>query len=127
MAAEIERKFLLRKVGERAWITAKRGSGAVREEVEVALAADQFDALWPLTEGKRLHKDRYRVPLDEGLGAEIDVYGGALEGPVTAEVEFDDEAQEGSFQPPSWLGAEVTGDHRYANQSLAREGLPDDA
>ncbi|MDX6412425.1 MAG: hypothetical protein QOE91_1941, partial [Gaiellaceae bacterium] len=28
------------------------------------------------------------------------------------------------FSPPAWLGDEVTGDKRYANQSLATHGAP---
>jgi CYTH domain-containing protein len=43
---------------------------------------------------------------------------------VLAEVEFT--SQEGSekFQPPDWLGEEVTDDTRYKNQSLAQKGAP---
>ena len=62
------------------------------------------------------------MPLGSGLEAEVDVYEGDLAGLVTAEVEFGFERQSRSFQPPAWLGEEVTGDRRYANQSLALEG-----
>src|SRR5256885_15827846 len=55
----------LRKIGERYSLTLKRGTGNVREEREVELAATQFDALWPATEGKRLVKTRYEIPLAE--------------------------------------------------------------
>lgn len=155
MAAEIERKFLLdepaerlqgcssvtieqgylaisevaevrlRKAGERLLLTAKRGQGEVREEVEIEVGADQFGALWPLTEGQRLRKTRYLVPLGDGLDAEVDVFADGLEGLVTAEVEFESEEQSRTFQAPSWLGQEVTDEHRYANQTLALHGLPE--
>ena len=50
------------------------------------------------------------------------MYDGAQEGLVTAEIEFPSlEASEG-FAPPQWIGREVTGDARYANQSLALAG-----
>jgi adenylate cyclase len=154
MAAEIERKFLLdeppdwlpacasvrieqgyvaiaeasevrlRKADDRHRLTAKRGHGEVREEAEVDLTADQFDPLWPLTEGQRLQKTRYRAPLDGGLEAEIDVYAGQLEGLVTAEVEFGSPAASRDFTPPPWLGEEITGDDRYANQTLVLDGVP---
>lgn len=109
-------------------LTVKRGGGEVREEAEVPLNEKQLDALWPFTDSLRLAKTRYSVPLrDRGLTAEVDVYAGDLEGLVVAEVEFDSpEASEG-FQPPDWLGTEVTGDDRFANQSLARDGRPADA
>ena len=108
----------LRKSGERYTLTFKRGSGNVREEREVELTATQFDALWPATEGKRLVKTRYEIPLGE-LTVEIDVYHERHEGLVVAEVEFDEKEAARNFRPPDWLGADVTGDPRYSNQLLA--------
>ena len=108
----------LRRTGDRYSLTFKRGSGNVREEREVDLTAEQFDALWPGTEGKRLVKTRYEIPLGDRV-VEIDVYHDRHEGLVVAEVEFDDEEAARNFQPPDWLGADVTGDPRYSNQLLA--------
>ena len=108
----------LRKSGERYLLTFKRGSGSVREEREVELTADQFDALWPATDGKRLVKTRYEIPLGDRV-VEIDLYHERHEGLVVAEVEFDDEQSAKEFQPPNWLGDDVTGDPRYSNQLLA--------
>jgi adenylate cyclase len=108
----------LRKSGERYSLTFKRGAGNVREEREIELGADQFDALWPATEGKRLVKTRYEIPLGEHV-VEIDVYHEKHEGLVVAEVEFDEEDAARNFQPPDWLGDDVTGDPRYSNQLLA--------
>jgi len=154
MAAEIERKFLLqepphwppsrsririeqgyvvvgdevevrlRRAGEKRLLTVKHGRGEVREEIEIDLGESQFEGLWSLTDSRRLRKTRHLVPLGSGLDAEVDVYEDDLEGLVTAEVEFGSEAQSGSFQAPAWLGAEVTGDDRYANRSLALHGFP---
>ena len=108
----------LRKAGERYSLTYKRGTGNVREEREVELTATQFDALWPATEGKRLVKTRYEIPLGERT-VEIDLYHDRHEGLVVAEVEFDEEEAAKNFQPPDWLGDDVTGDPRYSNQLLA--------
>jgi adenylate cyclase len=108
----------LRKSGEQHSLTYKRGVGNVREEREVELTAEQFDALWPATEGKRLVKTRYEIPLGDHV-VEIDAYHGKHEGLVVAEVEFDDEGVARNFNPPEWLGADVTGDPRYSNQLLA--------
>lgn len=114
----------LRRIDGELLLTAKSGHGEVREEVEVAIEPAAFEALWPLTAGQRVRKVRHYVPLGGGLRAEIDVYAGALDGLRTAEVEFDSRAQAERFVPPPWLGAEVTGDERYANQRLATQGLP---
>jgi adenylate cyclase len=108
----------LRTYGDQFSLTYKRGIGNVREEREVGLTVDQYLALWPATEGKRLFKTRYKIPFGDHV-VEIDVYGGRHEGLVVAEVEFDDEETAINFQPPDWLGDDVTGDPRYSNQLLA--------
>jgi CYTH domain-containing protein len=124
LAIAAETEVRLRKADNQRLLTVKRGAGEVREEVEVALDPEQFDALWPLTEPRRLEKSRYLVPLDDGHSAEVDIYRGDLEGLAVVEVEFDSEAQSRDFRGPAWLGEEVTGDGRYANQRLALDGLP---
>jgi CYTH domain-containing protein/CHAD domain-containing protein len=114
----------LRRAGGELLLTAKTGHGEVREEVEVPIEPRAFEALWPLTAGRRVRKVRHYVPLREGLRAEVDVYAGDLDGLRTAEIEFDSREQADGFEPPGWLGAELTGDARFANQSLATDGLP---
>jgi CYTH domain-containing protein/CHAD domain-containing protein len=132
-AATIEQGYLasdergevrLRRIGGELLLTAKRGHGEVREEVEVPIDPGAFEALWPLTADRRVRKVRHYVPLGEGLRAEIDVYEGSLDGLRTAEIEFGSREGADAFVPPPWLGAELTGDGRYANQTLATEGLP---
>jgi CYTH domain-containing protein len=113
----------VRRKGSKHTLTVKTGSGLARGEEELELAAADFDRLWPLTDGRRVVKTRYLVPLAGGLTAEVDVYEGALEGLLTAEVEFPDEAAAHAFAAPEWMGEDVTGDARYANQSLAVNGL----
>ena len=114
----------LRRMDDDRTLTVKAGAGLVRVEEALALGAADFDALWPLTRDRRIVKTRYRVPLDDGLTAEVDIYEGALAGLLVAEVEFADEAASEAFAAPDWLGREVTGDDRYANRELAVHGLP---
>jgi CYTH domain-containing protein/CHAD domain-containing protein len=122
IAGEVEVR--LRRTGDRRLLAAKLGHGELRWETEIALGVNQFDALWPLTESRRLRKTRHRVPLGDELEAEVDLFEGDLAGLITAEVEFESERQSRDFRPPAWLGKEITGEHRYANQSLVREGAP---
>jgi CYTH domain-containing protein len=105
-------------------LTVKRGTGLERQEVEVPLSAEAFATLWPLTAGRRVDKVRY-VGKERGYVVEVDVYHGALDGRVVAEVEFSDVKASQAFEPPTWFGPEVTGDQRYANQHLACQGWPD--
>ena len=58
--------------------------------------------------------------------AEVDEYAGALDGLVVAEVEFADEETARGFEPPAWFGRELTDDWRYANRSLAGDGMPEE-
>ena len=113
-----------RKDGTTNVITVKLGIGLVRGEEEWEIEPARFDALWPLTVGRRVVKTRYFVPLEDGLVAEVDVYDGDLDGLVTAEIEFPDEATALAYAAPSWLGVDVTEDPRYANRTLALEGIP---
>lgn len=112
----------LRRRGDERLLTVKGGSGELREEVETEIGRDHFEQLWPLTEPRRLAKTRRRASVGDGLEAEVDVYEGELEGLVVAEVEFPDAKQAERFQPPGWLGSEVTGEERYSNRVLAEDG-----
>jgi adenylate cyclase len=114
----------IRRAGDKTTLTVKSAPGLVRVEEEIAIDGARFDALWPLTEGRRLVKTRYLVPLEDGLAAEVDEYGDALHGLWTAEVEFPSVEASEAFAAPAWLGDEVTGDERYANRSLALDGAP---
>jgi CYTH domain-containing protein len=113
----------LRRKGEKLVLTAKRGAGISRDEAEVELDPEVFERLWALTEGRRLHKRRHVIPQGD-LTVELDVYEGDLEGLVVAEIEFDSEDDAGRFEPPDWIGEEVTGDERYLNETLATRGAP---
>ena len=108
----------MRKAGDTYSLTYKRGRGNTREEREIELTREQFDILWPATEGRRLTKTRYDVPLADRV-VEIDVYTGKHEGLVVAEVEFPNEESAREFRVPDWLGEDVSRDPRYSNQLLA--------
>lgn len=113
----------LRRRDDEHLLTIKGGSGKVRSEEELELEPERFESLWPLTEGRRVSKTRYLIPLGE-LTAELDRYEGELAGLTVAEVEFESEDDADGFEPPDWLGDEVTGDERYSNQRLATDGIP---
>jgi CYTH domain-containing protein len=99
--------------------TVKEGTGLVRLEIEESVAPDVFDALWPLTAGRRLRKRRHRVAEGE-LTWEIDQF--LDRDLVLAEVELP--APEVEVAIPAWLAPwvqrEVTDDPAYGNFELSR-------
>ncbi len=120
----------IRRIGEAYYLTVKRGRGVEREEYESEIDGDLFDLLWPASEGARIYKTRYVVPLERdeetstagypGHTIEVDQFGGQLSGLYLVEVEFSDADAAESFVPPNWFGSEVTDDERYSNGNLAR-------
>jgi adenylate cyclase len=113
----------LRKVGERYFETYKGSGRLQRTELEIELSYDQFSTLWPGTENRRLEKTRYQIR-EAGQKIELNVFRGNLEGLVLAEIEFPSREKSREFEPPNWLGEEVTEDSRYKNQNLAQNGAP---
>jgi adenylate cyclase len=113
----------VRRKGDHTVLTVKRGHGLDRGEQELAISAELFEALWPLTEGHRIEKTRYELPHGD-LTIELDEFGGELEGLLVAEVEFASLEASEAFAEPDWLGREVTENPAYANRTLAERGRP---
>jgi len=145
MAIEIERKFLVvgddwrqapavpyaqgylnrdkqrtvrvRVVEASAWLTIKgANSGATRAEFEYAIPVADALQMLALCDGPLVRKLR-RVIVHAGATWEVDEFQGDNAGLVVAEIELASEDE--AFEPPPWLGAEVTHDARYFNSSLA--------
>jgi len=95
--------------------------GLARQEFEYPLPAEDGEQMLSLRTGRVIEKRRHLVP-HHGLVFEVDVFEGALEGLVIAEVELPDESHE--LRPPAWLGREVTHDRRYYNADLANSKAP---
>jgi CYTH domain-containing protein len=114
----------VRRIGDEAVLTVKRGSGEVRLEQEIPVPRGAYASLWELTEGRRVVKDRHYVEAGGDLVYEGDVYHGALAGLAVVEVEFRAPEDSGAFRPPDWFGRELTGDDRYSNANLAVHGMP---
>jgi len=114
----------IRQAGDRCTLTTKAqvpGLGMVaRHEVEIPLSIRDFEALWPLTAGERVEKQRYLIPLGN-LTAEVDCFDHGLQ---MVEVEFQTLEAAQVFEPPSWFDREVTNDPQFTNTWIARHGNP---
>jgi CYTH domain-containing protein len=111
----------VREKGSQQFITIKAGRGTVRLQEEIRILRRHFAALWPLIRGASISKIRYRIAHQRNT-IEVDVFQGRHRGLVTAEVEFRSRREADSFKRPAWLGREITGVRRYANEVLARRG-----
>ena len=113
----------IRQYGENHVLTIKEGRGLKRREIEIEISPQQFQALWPSTEGRRLEKVRSLVK-HGALLVEVDRYYGDLEPLLIAEVKFSSVEESERFEKPDYFGDEVTDEDAYKNFSLANNGLP---
>jgi CYTH domain-containing protein len=99
--------------------TIKIGTGLSRSEFEEPIPEHVFLSLWPMTQGSRVHKRRYRVPAGD-LTWEIDEF--LDRDLVLAEIEVPSEDTEVVL--PDWLLValvrEVTEEQEFSNVQLAK-------
>jgi CYTH domain-containing protein len=124
LAHDEHREVRIRQYGNNHFLTVKEGSGLTRRETEIEISPQQFLALWPSTEGRRLEKVRSLVS-QGAFQVEIDRYLGDLGPLIVAEVEFSSVEESERFEKPDYFGQEVTGEDGYKNLSLAIHGIPD--
>jgi len=118
LAAAPDKTVRVRIIGKQAFLTIKGPtSGITRSEFEYEIPEADAEALLALCGRAVVVKKRYFIEQD-GMTWELDVFSGANEGLVMAEIELESEEQ--GFDIPDWLGEEVSGDIRYYNACLAQ-------
>jgi adenylate cyclase len=110
--------------GGKAFLNVKSAHlGIRRDEFEYPIpvqdAEEMFDAL---VQQPCIDKIRYLVRHGEHVW-EIDVFSGANEGLVVAEIELQSEDE--PFELPDWAGEEVSHDPRYLNVNLVHHPFRD--
>lgn len=88
-----------------------------RYEFEQKIPLVDAERLLELCEPGAIDKVRYLVPRGSHTW-EVDVFHGANEGLILAEIELSSEDE--PFEKPAWLGKEVSGDRRYYNSMLTK-------
>ena len=119
ICSDPDRTVRVRVRGDKGFLTIKgRGSedGLSRFEWEKEIPVTEAVELMALCGSGVIDKTRYLVPFGKHT-YEVDVFHGANEGLVLAEIELAEEQE--AFEKPSWLGEEVTGDVRYYNSMLS--------
>lgn len=113
-----ERTTRIRILDKQAFITIKgksSESGLSRFEWEKEIPLEEALELLKLCEPGTIEKVRYLVKSKE-FTFEIDEFSGNNQGLIVAEIEL--HSEEDTFEKPSWLGEEVTGESRYYNSQL---------
>ncbi|MDR2622381.1 MAG: CYTH domain-containing protein [Dysgonamonadaceae bacterium] len=113
-----ERTVRVRVKGDKGYIAVKGISdagGLSRFEWEKEIPVSEAQELLKICEPGLIDKTRYQVPYGNHT-FDVDEFHGPNEGLMIAEIELSSEDE--TFEKPSWLGREVTGDVRYYNSML---------
>lgn len=89
-------------------------------EYEMPLTKENYEHLFQKVDNYMIIKTRYKVPINNKLMAEIDIFHGNLEGLILAEVEFPNVESSEEFVKPDWLGEDISFDKRYDNTFLSK-------
>ena len=114
-----ERVVRVRLAGGKGTLTIKgltRGISKLEFEYEIP-TAEARTLLEALCHRPLIEKTRYRIPL-QGVVWEVDEFIGDNQGLILAEVELESEDQ--TFERPTWIGQEISGDPRYFNSNLVQ-------
>jgi CYTH domain-containing protein len=112
---EADRSVRIRITDTMAFFTVKLGVGITRSEFEYEIPVEEAEIMIAEANLKCLDKTRYYIQYKSATW-ELDVFHGALEGLVVAELELDTEDQH--IELPDWVGKEVTLDPNYLNSNL---------
>jgi CYTH domain-containing protein len=112
---ESDRSVRIRITDNMAFFTVKLGVGITRGEFEYEIPVEEAEVMIAEAQLKCLEKTRYYIQYKAATW-EVDVFHGALEGLVLAELELDSEDQH--IDLPNWVGKEVTLDPNYLNSNL---------
>lgn len=105
------------------YLTYKSAGLLSREEYNLPLDEESYQHLLKKADGNIISKRRYKIPLSNGLTAELDEFSGIFKGLLLVEVEFESIEDANSFTPPAWFGKDVTMEGTYQNSYLSKQKL----
>lgn len=120
ICSQPEKSVRIRIRDEEGFLTIKGPSddkGMHRYEFERKIPLTDAEELLKLCEPGTIDKVRHLIRTGKHTW-EVDVFHGANEGLVLAEIELSSEEE--TFEKPAWIGKEVTGDIRYYNSMLSQ-------
>jgi len=116
--ADSSKAIRVRVMNDEAYITIKSKISSIKRleyEYEIPLK-DAEEMLEVYKDAPSIQKTRYLIPSGYHTW-EVDVFDGANQGLVVAEIELSQEDE--AFTLPNWVSDEVTQDEQYLNANLA--------
>ena len=113
----------VRRDNDSYYLTYKGKGKMVREEYNLPLTPASYTHLLKKADGNIITKNRYEIPVKNGLTAELDIFEGIFKGTVIVEVEFSSQEEAESYIKEDWFGEEVTYDSFYSNSSMSQRKL----
>lgn len=110
----------IRRSNDDYYLTYKGKGLLAREEHNLPLTQEAYQHLCPKIDGILIEKNRYLIPIHDGLTAELDVFEGKLSGLIFVEVEFETIDAANTFVAPEWFGEDVTEQGIYQNSYLSQ-------
>ena len=102
------------------YLTYKGKGFLAREEYNLPLNEEAYYHLREKADGLIISKKRYRIPYNDKLTIELDVFEAPLAPLVLAEVEFESIEEARAFTPPAWFEKDVTEDRSFSNSELSK-------
>ncbi|CAG7915099.1 Inorganic triphosphatase [Mammaliicoccus sciuri] len=96
------------------YLTVKKGSGLVREEIELEIMQETYNQLYNHSKIPII-KRRNQIVFDNKI-LEIDFFESISL--TMIEIEFNSLEEAEKYKLPNWIGEEVTNDKRFKNQNL---------
>lgn len=112
----------VRKSDEEYFLTYKSKGFIERAEYNLPLDEKSYYHLLKKADGNIITKRRYLIPYGK-YTIELDVFDGAFEGMVLAEVEFESLEEANAFTAPEWFIDDVTFSTKYHNSTLSKINL----
>ena len=120
ICSDKKRTVRIRIRGEAGFLTIKGASsddGLSRYEFEKSISLVEAEELLLLCESGVIDKTRHLAKIGKHI-FEIDVFEGENKGLILAEIEL--QSTDESFEHPTWLGKEVTGNKDFYNACLTK-------
>lgn len=116
----IRKRKIIKEGQAKYYYTIKTNTSSIysQEELEFEIDEETYIKLDKREDRNTIIKDRYNIPIQDGLIIELDIFHGIFEGVIFAEIEFPSEEMARTFLIPRWFDKELTG--KLSNSQMTK-------